>query len=188
MKKTSLLLCAIFLMSLCGCSEPVQKLTEENQQLKEVTAKEEVKEGKNVDIDYMDSENVWMVQGDIVWLPYEIEERDVMETTNPYAENLNGGDYAKYVVVWLALTNVWNESVTWMTSDVMKITDSKGRKYKPSIEATKSIYIEDAISFTEIKPSIPIMGHVVYEVAKDSEGFYYETDDGTYRIMLENQN
>lgn len=189
MKKTSLLLIAIFVMTLCGCqSEPVQQLTTENETLKEVTTeKQEAKEQKE-EIVYLDDENAGFVQGDIVRAPMSVEEADMLKSKNKYSEDLVAWNFSKYLIVEIAVVNQGTEKAMWFSSDVSEVIDSKGRKYNVLSEATSEIYLDDLITFVDLKPSIPVVWKVVYEVAKDSEGFYYETEDKTFKVMLQNRN
>jgi len=89
MKKTSLLLIAIFVMTLCGCqSEPAQQLTTENETLKEVTTKKQEAKEQKEEVVYLDDENAGFVQGDIVRAPMSIEEADTLKSKNKNSEDL----------------------------------------------------------------------------------------------------
>jgi hypothetical protein len=45
----------------------------------------------------------------------------------------------------------------WFSSDVSEVIDSKGRKYNVLSEATSEIYLDDLITFVDLKPSIPVV-------------------------------
>lgn len=182
MKKTSLLLIAVFWMSLYGCqTQPVQEQPTETQQAPV--------ENSNIEYMYLDDEDIWFAQWEVVRMPVKYEEVNELKSNNPNAEDIKS-EYSKYIIVQLWLVNAWNETQTRLTNDVMEIVDSQWRKFKPSIEATKSLYVDDPISFMELKPSIPVLWNVVYEVAKDSEWYYYTAnyDWWEHRMVLKNRN
>lgn len=163
---------------------------EENtvQNTEEQTKEEVVVEEKNDEkVLYMWDDEAWFVMdtesGPIYLIPWMATEETTLKSNNQFQEDAVAGDFSKFLVVWFVLDNESKDSITFFSSDIPEVYDSKDRRYKPASEYTSDFYLPTAIAVLESKPWIPTQWYVVYEVAKDSEWFYMKSQN--WKILLQ---
>lgn len=129
---------------------------------------------------YMETEN-WTV----FLIPWIVKEETTLKSNNQFQEDAVAGEYSKFLVVWFVIDNQSKDPITFFSSDIPEVYDSKDRRYKPASEYTSDFYLPTAIAVLESKPWIPVQWYVVYEVSKDSEWFYMIAWDWKRKILLQ---
>lgn len=170
-----------WLMILAWCWTQEQAIDE--------TAVEETPEQQKTIIDF----DMWTdeaIIGSSNWveiLPIYMQEVSYLTSTNMFLDDLDAGQFAKYMIVWYLVMNNSNNEIIISSDDAPKIYDSNWRWYSSDSNASQSVYIKQAMWFwTTLRPWIPVWLAVSYLVAKDSTWFYlsYEWTWTETRIHL----
>ena len=106
-----------------------------------------------------------------------------LKSNNQFQKDAVAWEFSKYLIVWYWFLNETKEPVIFWPSDMPFVFDSEWRKFNPDLDLTSDFYVVDAISFFEVKPSIPTQWMVVYEVPKNATWFNIQA--WNLRVMLD---